>query len=203
MSTTPGLRQRQREQTWQDLHMAAVELARKHGLEGATIDAIAERAGVSRRTFFNYYPSKEDAILGLNEPVVADVVLDRFREEAASNVFEAVIHLISVVWRAGIVVDIGKPARRALVAEFPGLRVRVAEHTAVVEELIAPMISEADEPWAVEISRNPRMLRSMVLLASAALKVTDGPIGTGASARPEDDLHETIALFQRILANDL
>ncbi|WP_062079362.1 TetR/AcrR family transcriptional regulator [Demequina globuliformis] len=203
MTDTPGLRQRQREQTWRDLHEAAVDLARTGGLEGATIDAIAKRAGVSRRTFFNYYPSKEDAMLGLNAPVVSDVVLDRFREQAATNVFEAVIDLISVVWRAGIVVDIGRPARRALVTEFPGLRVRVAEHTAIVEELIAPLIAGADEPWAVEISRDPRILRSLVLLASAALKVTDGPIGTGASARPEDDMKETIALFQRILANDL
>lgn len=41
-----------------------MELAVEFGLDGLTVDAIAERAGVSARTFFNYFPAKDDAILG-------------------------------------------------------------------------------------------------------------------------------------------
>ena len=43
-------------------------LAREGGLAAATVEAITERAGVSRRTFFNYYPTKEDALLGTTSP---------------------------------------------------------------------------------------------------------------------------------------
>lgn len=40
------------------------------GLHGFTIDELCERAGISRRTFFNYFASKEDAVLGI--PLHAD-----------------------------------------------------------------------------------------------------------------------------------
>ncbi|MBZ8176240.1 TetR family transcriptional regulator [Corynebacterium poyangense] len=50
------------------LHQAALTLAEKHGLE-FTIDDVAGTAGVSRRTFFNHFATKLDAILncGLND----------------------------------------------------------------------------------------------------------------------------------------
>ncbi len=35
-----------------------------YGLNGFTIEQLCEDVGVSRRTFFNYFPSKEDAIIG-------------------------------------------------------------------------------------------------------------------------------------------
>jgi AcrR family transcriptional regulator len=65
-----GLRQRKRAQTADAIHIAAAELALERGLESATIEAITERADVSTRTFFNYFPTKEDAILGLDEVAV-------------------------------------------------------------------------------------------------------------------------------------
>ncbi|MEX3313566.1 TetR/AcrR family transcriptional regulator [Sulfitobacter sp. PS-8MA] len=58
------LRQRRRLQTARDIQMAAVTLALRHGLDCTTTDAIAKEAAVSTRTFFNYYPNKEAAILG-------------------------------------------------------------------------------------------------------------------------------------------
>jgi AcrR family transcriptional regulator len=43
----------------------AQTLAEEHGIDGFTMDDVAECAGVSRRTLFNYIPGKLDAILGL------------------------------------------------------------------------------------------------------------------------------------------
>jgi AcrR family transcriptional regulator len=43
--------------------MAALRLAMAHGLDGVTVEDIADEAGVSRRTFSNYFANKEDAIL--------------------------------------------------------------------------------------------------------------------------------------------
>jgi AcrR family transcriptional regulator len=66
--TTPGnppLRRRdqQKEQTRLDLALAAFELARSKGLANVRVHQIAEAVGVSPRTFNNYFPSKEAAIV--------------------------------------------------------------------------------------------------------------------------------------------
>jgi AcrR family transcriptional regulator len=41
---------------------AAFELFADRGYEGTTVDAIAEQAGIARRTFFRYFRSKDDVI---------------------------------------------------------------------------------------------------------------------------------------------
>lgn len=43
------------------------ELTAERGLSGFTVEEACEVVGVSRRTFFNYFPSKEDAVLGIDE----------------------------------------------------------------------------------------------------------------------------------------
>lgn len=65
MSTTaePGLRERKKAATRQALHDAAVRLAIEHGPDRITVEAIADEAGVSRRTFSNYFGSKEEALM--------------------------------------------------------------------------------------------------------------------------------------------
>src|SRR3954451_11382740 len=60
---TAGLRERKKAATRQALHEAAVRLALEHGLDRLTVEAIADAADVSRRTFSNYFPNKEEALL--------------------------------------------------------------------------------------------------------------------------------------------
>lgn len=58
-----SLRERKKADTRTRLSVAAVALLVGHGMEGATVAAIAERAGVSTRTFHNYFARREDAFL--------------------------------------------------------------------------------------------------------------------------------------------
>lgn len=69
---TTGLRERKKLRTRRALGAAALELAVAHGLAEVTVEQIAEAADVSPRTFFNYFSSKEEAV------VAADV--DRARD---------------------------------------------------------------------------------------------------------------------------
>jgi len=57
------LRERKKFATRMALHEAAVRLAIEHGLDRITVEAIADAASVSRRTFSNYFASKEEALL--------------------------------------------------------------------------------------------------------------------------------------------
>lgn len=59
-----GLRERKKRLARDAMHRAALELVGEHGLANVTVDQIAEHAGVSPRTLFNYWGSKEAVVLG-------------------------------------------------------------------------------------------------------------------------------------------
>ena len=59
-----GLRARKREATRSAITAAARVSTARNGLNGFTVEQLCEEVGISRRTFFNYFPSKEDAIVG-------------------------------------------------------------------------------------------------------------------------------------------
>ena len=63
-----------REQTSRVITRCAQELAIEHGFDGFTLDDLAARAGVSRRTLFNYFPGKEAAVLGVPAALDPDVL---------------------------------------------------------------------------------------------------------------------------------
>nr|WP_240940286.1 TetR/AcrR family transcriptional regulator [Planosporangium flavigriseum] len=58
-----GLRKRKKLETFRALQSSAQRLVYERGLDNVTIDEIAEAANVSKRTFFNYFDSKEAAIV--------------------------------------------------------------------------------------------------------------------------------------------
>jgi AcrR family transcriptional regulator len=70
-----GLRERKRAATRGAITAAARALTSERGLNGYTVEEVCEAAGISRRTFFNYFPAKEDAIIGhADDDVPADVI---------------------------------------------------------------------------------------------------------------------------------
>ncbi|MER7502646.1 TetR family transcriptional regulator [Nonomuraea pusilla] len=58
-----GLRERKKRETRQAIHLAAMELFAERGFDGVSVLEIAERAGVSKMTVFNYFPTKEAIVL--------------------------------------------------------------------------------------------------------------------------------------------
>lgn len=62
MANQIGLRERRRRQTSMDIRDAVVRLASERSFDRVTIDEICVEAGISSRTFFNYFPNKESAI---------------------------------------------------------------------------------------------------------------------------------------------
>src|SRR6478736_8144712 len=70
-----GLRERKRVETRHRIADAAVDLTLEHGLDGATVEAISAAAGVSPRTFFNYFDSKDDALLNAPDAREIDAIV--------------------------------------------------------------------------------------------------------------------------------
>ena len=73
-----GLRERKRIATKRSIQLAAVELAADRGFDRVTIDEISHVANVSPRTFFNYFPSKESAIIGELPELPDEASIERF-----------------------------------------------------------------------------------------------------------------------------
>ncbi|UGT61750.1 TetR family transcriptional regulator [Nocardia asteroides] len=59
----PDLRARRRNATRIDIRAAALTLFERQGAERTTVDEIAAAAGISQRTFFRYFPTKEECVL--------------------------------------------------------------------------------------------------------------------------------------------
>jgi AcrR family transcriptional regulator len=53
-----------RARTRREITAYARRLTAKSGLQGFTVEDLCEHVGISRRTFFNYFPGKDQAVLG-------------------------------------------------------------------------------------------------------------------------------------------
>lgn len=135
MSTT-SLRERKRVETWTGLHDAASGLAMaSDGLAAVTIDAIVERANVSPRTFFNYFDTKEDAILGFREPRISTKELADFTSSTGPLLNRVADFYFDVV-RSSRTSGQGKRRRLALIRRHPELASRQLAHFFQAEELV-------------------------------------------------------------------
>ena len=64
VTTEPvGLRERKKAEARAAIIEAALQLYRERGFDAVTIDQIAERAGVARRTYFRYFETKEAVVI--------------------------------------------------------------------------------------------------------------------------------------------
>lgn len=60
------------------IESAAIDLVLDRGYDKVTVDLICDVAGVSQRTFFNHFPTKEDALLGRDRPRIDERAARRF-----------------------------------------------------------------------------------------------------------------------------
>jgi AcrR family transcriptional regulator len=130
---TEGLRERKKAETRRALASAALRLADKLGPDGVTVEAIAEAAGVSPRTFFNYFSSKDDAIVGTTPAQSSELLKDliaRPEGEAPLGALRATAHCISGQMEQSA--DDWK-MRRHLFQRYPTLSARHASRFAEVE----------------------------------------------------------------------
>jgi len=65
MMAEDGLRERKKRAAHEALGTAALRLIIEHGFENVTVEQIAAEAGMSERTFFNYFATKDEVLINL------------------------------------------------------------------------------------------------------------------------------------------
>ncbi|MDE2282272.1 MAG: TetR family transcriptional regulator [Actinomycetales bacterium] len=89
-----GRRERKRLATHHALRAAALRLGAERGIRDVTVEEIATAADVSVRTFYDHFPSKEDAIIGFDAwrvDQLRDALADRPADEAPLEALRVVM----------------------------------------------------------------------------------------------------------------
>jgi AcrR family transcriptional regulator len=169
-----GLRERKRLATRRAIQVAALELVAEHGLGGVTIDEISRVADISPRTFFNYFPSKEDAVLGDPPKRPSDAASAEFVGGGSGDLFDDLTDLLIGTWSdASLDLDIAT-LRQRVVKQYPelfGLRLftlRAFEHE--VAKLVAARIANDRPELADDQVTLQRMARFATLVSMAAMR---------------------------------
>jgi AcrR family transcriptional regulator len=90
------LRQRRKLETTKLIQEAAMALARDNGVQSVTVEAICEAAGISQRTFFNYFAFKE-AVFILPPPPLPPEAVARFASGSGDLIGDLIDLLVTQV----------------------------------------------------------------------------------------------------------
>jgi AcrR family transcriptional regulator len=197
-TASSGLRERHRQQVLVDLHEAAVALVNQVGFADATIDLIADRAGVSRRTFFNYYASKEDAVLGATPPTVPEHALSAFVDDVHADQFTHTVRLIVAIVRSTFVAGTVIEERRGLIDRYPQLRERMAQHVSAAETLTEAALSERLVQSSSQ-TRSAESSRALLMLAGTVLRYAYTSDPRAFESADSAAIEAAIAVFRNAL----
>lgn len=138
-----GLRERKKLATRRALGIAAMQLAIERGLENVHVEDIAERAGVSPRTFSNYFSGKYEAICCLATDRAAAIGDALRARPPAEPLWEAITHaVLSQYGPAGQVPDPDWLAGVRLVTSSPALRGEYLKSHYLTQRILAEAIAE-------------------------------------------------------------
>ncbi|QRP45506.1 TetR/AcrR family transcriptional regulator [Amycolatopsis sp. FDAARGOS 1241] len=140
-----GLRERKKQATRAALSEAALRLAVERGPDNVRVDDIAEAAGVSPRTYNNYFPSREDAIV---------FAVTAQREERVAAAVRATSAPLAEAVLDAVVTEYTAPARDTLlfITTTPALRTAYTRTaTALEPPLAAALAPRVTDPTTARV----------------------------------------------------
>ena len=167
--TKPGLRERKKQQTRENITRSALRLFAERGYDETTLADIAEAADVSPRTIFSYYESKED-ILFCQEGAFLQQLSERLEQRPAeTTTVDAIREFIASLPPP----DEEAMLRKQIVTSNPMLQMKIRAHLGQLEPLLTESIAK-------DLDASPDDIRPALLAASM----------TAAFTTVRDRLHE-------------
>lgn len=173
MEESATLRERRRLETEHRITICAQRLTDERGLDGFTMDELAETAEVSRRTLFNYFPSKIDAVLG-NPPEVPPDVLATFYAGGPHGHLVDDLGELALVLLSSKVLDRDEMERgRRIVVTTPRLIVAAHERfEALAGEFVEMILAREGQEFGAESAH--LLVRMFVALFDGCLPTKEG-----------------------------
>ncbi|MFO0638508.1 MAG: TetR family transcriptional regulator [Polyangiaceae bacterium] len=143
--TTSGLREKKKREAAATIVSVAKRLFAKRGFDAVTVDEIAREANVSRRTFFRYFPTKEDVFFVRRraqlEALEAALLDTPKGEDPIRTVRRALLSVASmhIQQKKDVLVD------NALVAKTPSLLAKDLEWDRKATTLIADALTRGGD----------------------------------------------------------
>lgn len=177
-----AIHERKRQAVRSYLSEVALRLLTDRDFESVTVDEITTAAGLSRRSFFRYFASKEDVVLQF-----LDQMAERLRDAIAARPPEesplAAVHAALRPQVAAYVADADRTlAVVRLLQRSPALRARELESRQRMRELVAEAIG-------LRLGLDHRIDMRPRLLAGVALVPFDVAITTWVEGRAGEDVH--------------
>ncbi|MQY11829.1 hypothetical protein SRB5_19480 [Streptomyces sp. RB5] len=185
-----GLRERKKQRTREALIRSAVELFVERGFDRTTVDEIAAAVGVSQRTFFRYFATKEEAAFAIQDMVESAYYAEVCRRPAAEPPATVLRASIERVWD-GMAQTVAETVSVTLytrmwhvIESTPALVAEALRRSTVMSEQLAEEIARRE---GVDLDTDPRP-RVLVAAFSAVTQAAARRWGTGddmtlASAR--------------------
>ena len=200
-----GLRERKRLATRRAIQVAAVEIAAAHGVERVTVDEISRIADISPRTFFNYFPTKEAALVGDGPQLPLDESVEIFVNAAPESIFTGIGTLLIEASAQASEDHELTALRRGVLKQHPHLfamrmsTMRQFEgelETLVVRRLIADNDAVAMDADALASRARLITLISFGVMRHAWTTWADSGASTGLADRLEESFRELEGLFE-------
>src|SRR5690606_6304149 len=136
-------------ETRQAVHEAALRLVIERGLDNVTVEAIADAANISRRTFSNYFAGKEDALLYGDEQRLGSLVRRVHEQPADRSAWQALRGALDDLYAEVGDTDREMHLRTRLAMRHPSLLARKMANWVRLEKELTQAITERARPDGV------------------------------------------------------
>lgn len=193
-SPRPDLRERRRRETRAEISAVALDLVEERGYAATTVEDIARAAGVSPRTFFRYFPSKEAAVLAPDEEGEAALVEQLARPRPGCTLLERVEEAF-----AGLIARLANEPADDVVPRILRVRRLVLADPALTAAALGLQSQQADRvaelvAAAAGTSAHDLRTRMVAELAGTAVRLACDEWARRAEAGERPDL---VALHER------